>query len=272
MFDSYAACEEFFAKARYKERGRPVNSWCRMYREGNDYVLHVYSAPAIRITPDNTLVFELSVSQVCRFGMSLAYLGRVIPFVTRRIGNNRYSVRVIADYNAPQNIDPPEYFEGIAFNLDTLDCVNRGNDQTKEINAEKRREWLRTVKQYRKGLQLRAKIGALDTIINTVRAEAAIARGWDWRYPDWAEPSHIYSLVDAMQADDYSQEILTSLIQSVPSLTGSYAVQDINSQSVIKTYNYLIKTHSVQLRRAFGVFDVDNEPNNHAGKSSSRNG
>lgn len=261
---SYDQCARFFAKARDKSKGKPVNSWTRMFYDKvtGSYNFHIYNnLLAFHVTPENKLVFDLSVSKVNAFAQTLVgYMHRITPFRLERIGHGRYSVLVFGDYRAPQNTNPPEYFEGIMFDLDTLNCVNRMQDQTKEVDPERRREWLRAMKRYRMGLQLRAKIGALDAYIVRVKAEAKTATSYDWKHPDWNETQWIAQLADSMKRDDYSYESLSPLIQSVPTslFRGAffYNIDNITPQTIVDMFNYLVKSYSIQLRRAFGVFDV----------------
>ena len=61
-------------------------------------------------------------------------------------------------YRWLRNAPNQEYFEGITFDLVTGECINPRDDLQVEINQENKKEWLRTVKKFKKGLRLRANL------------------------------------------------------------------------------------------------------------------
>lgn len=107
--------------------------------------------------------------------------------------------------------------------------------------------WRTALHQYKKGLKVRVKLGALDAICEEVRTDRAIG---DWTQPEWSNPKWIKFLADSIKQQDYSHTILKGFLQTAEvNLFWKNVPQPFYA---IDGANYVCRTYSKLLRNHFG--------------------
>ena len=107
--DSYEEVEKFWNTARFKDRGKPIGSWGRLFKRDDRFEFHVkhyswnggawvredYNSSNCFATlyPDNTIEFNLNLAMVRNYGQSLnCSMDNIIPFGIHRIAMMRYRI------------------------------------------------------------------------------------------------------------------------------------------------------------------------------------
>ena len=276
--DSYEEVEKFWSKCRFKDKGKPIGSWGRLFKRGDRFDFHAnhfyggdYNSNNCFATlyPDNTIEFNLSRVQVRHHGQTLGTsMDNIIPFGIHRIAMMRYRI-FDADGLIPNpekdttvwrrqyefRKQAPEYFQGIKFNMLTRECLNRQPDQTNIEIPEKRKEWRKKLALYKKGLKARAKLGAFDSHIQTLASHKHISREWS---NSWVDNDRLNLLHRSMENVDYPQELLTEIVKSC--LTHYWYSHDlVNSEHIRWEIDRIFKQASVHLRKKFGVFEQEDK-------------
>jgi hypothetical protein len=142
-----------------------------------------------------------------------------------------------------------QYRQGIKFNLLTGECINPEPDMMQTIIPEKRAEWLRDLKRFKRGMKSRAKVGALQGFVDEAkRLRAKSAGHWAFQRDnsiDWKAPACAKMIVACMQADEYPPELLQAFV------TDHLCVGFV---TLTEHIDEVCKQNSVQFRAAYGVF------------------
>ena len=264
---SYNDVAIWFTRCRNPDNGRPVMSWARMFKVGENYELRFGKDVVGVFTPDNKFTFTLNSQQArnCSITLSQA-LQRAIPFLWTRKGTGRYTIKPTPSYEEYKKDNPnayswdyfrtaPEYevFDGLQFDLNTYEPTNARPPIGDTINPEKRTEWLRALRKFKRSVQVRAKLGVVDTLIKEVYAERQGAKSrHDWEMPDWNTPTWQDVLYQSLSSGELTTDLLKGIVKSVS--TGYYQTS-ITVPDVLKTCDQICTTYSVELRRRFGVFE-----------------
>ena len=263
LIKNYNDAAKLFAKARNKDKGKPLNSWARLFKVGDDYDIRYMSRTLFRIRPDNMLVVMCEPEQLRHCAATVvSALYRVIPFDIIRVGMGRYRIGHFLHITPKTNPEffnrsllkqQPELFDGLTFSMLTGDCVNRKADLLTTVNPAARKQWLSTLRQYKKGLKVRQRIGALDAI-----AAAATAEKQKNRYakPDWAQDAWKDKLFECIRDQKYPEDLLTGVAQSVRVY---YYQNTVRPQDILTQFDTLCNQYSIDLRRRFGVFTGQGE-------------
>lgn len=260
LIKNYNDAAALFAKARNKEKGKPLNSWARLFKSGDDYTICYLGKSLFRIRPDNMLVVDCEPDELRRCAATVvSALYRVIPFDIIRVGMGRYRLghfmHIIPNTDTRKDwIDrdllkkQPELFAGLTFSMLTGDCINRQPDLLTTVNPAARKLWLSTLRQYKRGLKVRQKIGALDAF-----AAAATAQKQKNRYakPDWSQDVWKDKLFECIRDQKYPEDVLTGVAQSVRVY---YYQNTVRPQDILTQFDTLCNQYSIDLRRRFGVF------------------
>lgn len=118
-------------------------------------------------------------------------------------------------------------------------------------NPEKRLEWLRALRGFKKALAVRYKLGILEAYCKQVAAERSGNSRWE--EPDWDDPYWVDKLYDAISTGTMSPEILLGFARSIGR---TYHTQ--RSPRVVDymyTVDRILKRHSLALRKKFGVVE-----------------
>jgi len=135
----------------------------------------------------------------------------------------------------------PEYFAGIQFNMANGECLNQRPDLKHQVVLEVRRQWLKDVAQWRKGMMLRDKLGVLN----------AIADGRNFFKNNSSKRMYTELLcsyvAEAIRTQDFSKDTLDVIVANIGISIGTSAIGDF------------IKSNSLQIRMAYGVFGEHNK-------------
>ena len=72
VLKTYDDARNYFSKAKSPSKGRPLNSWGRLYKVGDDYVVRVKTIDVAKFTPDNKLVFVVTPKDARSYGQTLS--------------------------------------------------------------------------------------------------------------------------------------------------------------------------------------------------------
>lgn len=257
---TYNEAQTYFYKGRDKEKGRPLASWGRLKKNGDNYEVCIGSDTLGVFTPDNKFEFKLTTSGVRRWSATIvSSMRRALPFDIIRVGMGRYRINhdknlvmqqrsygTYPDYHQFKTA-APEYFEGIAFDLSNGMCLNRKQDLLDTVNVDTRKLWLGALRKFKRGMKLRAKLGAFDKYIAEVTANRNKRERPDWDNAEW-----IKLLTNAIRDHDFSEQLLKGMVQTAH--TKSWRA-NVTPQSVLEAVDSTCNSYSVQLRREFGVFE-----------------
>ena len=280
--DSYEEVEKFWNSCRFKDKGKPIGSWGRLFKRGDRFDFHVnpnsrdgdynFRNCFASLHPHDTIEFNLTVEQVRNYGQSLGCsMDNIIPFGIHRIAMLRYKIwdadGLIPNPQKDSTVwrrkwefrkQAPEYFQGIKFNMLTRECLNRQPDQTRIEIPEKRKEWRRKLALYKKGLKARAKLGAFNSHIQTLNAMDINTRhGNNWS-SSWVDGDRLNLLHESMENVNYPQELLSEIVKSCLSHYW-YSSEPIISDSIQEEIDRIFKQASIPLRKKFGVFEQEDK-------------
>ena len=74
------------------------------------------------------------------------------------------------------------------------------------VDADKRREWLRALRRFKRGMKLRAKLGVLDVICQQVGDQRRGKMQWD--APQWTDDRWVTLLYNCIKDNQYPTIIL----------------------------------------------------------------
>lgn len=279
----YADCERTFSTCRHPAKGKPIRTWCRLFKNQDVYELR-YSTwngenkeVIAEFHQDGRLVLpsDSYTWQMMHASLSTA-LHRVIPIVTERVGKARY--RIVQHRWLDENVDETdplaggsefyhdwwksfkaksvEYFAGITFNHEGL-CINPRQATTGEIDTEKRKVWLRMLKRFKRGLKARAKVGALQQHAKRIydkhaEMERKGQNRWQWQLPNWRSKTYYSMLKQAMETNEFTPEFLDAFVESAtPNTYGNQLATDAH---ILQHVDTVMSDMSYDLRKDFGVF------------------
>lgn len=255
---NYAECEEFFSSARSAEKGKPITRWLRMYKEGYSYTFYCtnYGSELMgHLSPDNVFTFDMSMNTLMRNANTLSgATHRNIPFVLFRVAKGRYRVEHALTVDASDEYfwqhmrkgEAPEYFEGIQFDMITGKCLNPRPDLLNTVDESARTEWLRALKQFKRGIKLRAKMNVFDSYLAN--------RVHEHKFPNWGDKKWVSALTNAIRNQDFNETIMRGIADTTP--YGDYwrRHKPLTGKDVVETVDALLKDKSLELRKEFGVF------------------
>lgn len=261
LIESYTDAVRLFDTAKDKQKGKPLLSFGRLLKDGDAYVIHVHSLAVARITPDNVLEYLPTVEQYRAYHNTIAMsFDQVVPVKSLRVGPLKYRIghkKWIASRNAetkPNNrywwmtlhSEAQEYFQGVKIDMTSGDYINPRPDFTQTIVPEKRKTWLRSLRNFKNGLKVRQKLGVFDGLINEMGLSDA--NRWSYRYD--FDGTYVDTLVTNMKEGTFEDNLMRSFVQYARGQTyGS-----LSGKQVLDIAMYLLKDLSVPLRREFEVF------------------
>lgn len=231
FIDSYADCIEAFSTVRNPVLGKPINGKdVRLYKNRDEsFRLTKGERTFAYIYKDDTILFVLD-SETLRntIASSLVYtMNRFLPMGLYRVGPGRYR---IGRPNGWENVKLlPEYTQGIKFNLTTGQCLNPQPDRRYRVDKEARRVWTKTLKDYRKGLYARLKLGVTGDRESMDR---------------WFTSEQLYQW---MKAGEYPDTLFNYLTY--------YGSHNNTYQHMVDTFEGFINNNRDALRKMFGVFN-----------------
>ena len=118
-----------------------------------------------------------------------------------------------------------------------------------QADTEKRREWLRALRAFKKGMLVRAKMGVLDSICQQVVAESAVVT--IWKKPDWDDDIWVTMLYTAIKDKQFPTELLRGFAQSGRLSMYGFRTDRVTTLAIMET---VCTRLSLRLRQKFGVF------------------
>lgn len=174
---NYDCCRLMWKSCRFPNRGKPIAvQGCRLFREGDNFVLFRYGDRLASITPDS--MFTLHVMPEGNLQWAL---GRIFNLRVGRYGKGKYRVGLQRTKTDDEG-HLPRYFSGIRFDMFSHMCVNesaRPPDPVRVKDVARELEWQRALRTYVKGWKVRAKIGALTATINKYMPELVTAHRYN---------------------------------------------------------------------------------------------
>lgn len=231
VLKSYAHCVRAFASVKTPVLGKPINGKnIRLYRDRDlSFRLTMNERTFAVIREDDTITLVLD-SETLRntIGTSLVYtMGRYLPVNLFRVGPGRYRIGSLSRHSQLKEL--PEYFGGIKFNLTTGQCLNPQLDRKHRIDKEARRVWVKALKDYRKGLYARFKLGVTGDRESTDR---------------WFTAEQLYQWI---KNKEYPDTLLNNIAH--------YAGWSKTYEDMTNCFENTINNHRDTLRKMFGVFD-----------------
>jgi hypothetical protein len=260
-----------FKRCRTASKGRPIKGWCRLFKDGDDYSIRQRTGwgsnrgtvELCRIHPDNTVTFTMPLEELLRHTHTIvSSLWRVLPVTIERKRKGVYKIAGTNNQELQKSSRAydwisnyaPEYFAGIKFDLLSGECLNAKPDMLDTIIPEMRKQWLRDLKRFKRGLKARAKVGALQGHIDAITQEITDGNQWSVRHEYETmlrTPKSVEHLLECMRTEQYPPEILRMFVGTVGLTWGQ---REITNQIVLSNVDNLFDKHSLTLRKAYGVF------------------
>jgi len=257
LISNYADAAAVFAKALKPEQGKPLNHLFRLVREKNGYgdIYHLYWGTPHKlvavIRPDNTA--EIYTPKPIPEYVFKKILPTTIPFraVPPR-GRYKPSVEhintVVVHGMTSRYYFKHKHYPGIRFNMITGECVST-EPPPPTTNTDRRKEWLRDLRVFKKQFELRVKLGVVDGVIREVGEEHTIPR-WAMR-TDWGAPSALALLFNDIKRGAPSTELLLLIVRDVFGVAYGAPTVDVAKH----VFKRVLTNQSLNLRKMYGVFD-----------------
>lgn len=255
-FQCYSDVAKWFSTARSKDKGKPFGRWARVFKIDNgnfSFMVHGKTELLI-VTPNDKLVITATSEQIRRIGNTVtANLHRAFPIMLNRAAKLRYKVQSIG--NARTQVQSgncrvweafktgPETFVGLVLDLNRGVFENAKADRTDRINKDKRVEWLRALRTFKRGIKVRAKLGVFDKYISE--------RGFTHTLVNWSISPNIDNLYNAITLNTYDEDLLKLFVSNTPRWGA------IKPQYVVENVESILNDNSVLLRDKFGVFEEE---------------
>jgi len=290
-FDSYSDFTGHLSRARSRFLGRPLPGRWRLFKRGNNFeislpaqprysyqqspnvkgeVLNVSDyIPVFQVSPKGIVTFVLTENDFLRYSnIIVVILNRIIGITAQRFSKGHYRLgiakREVTSWGSwciqlsKENSHP--YFKGMKFNISTGACLNPKQELVYKEVPERRKVWRHDLRQYKRGLLTRLKVGALDQHIKEC-FEALVEDNklpWSERgkiSTNWANPQELKYLAQCMEKNKYPEQILRGIILSCSIGWGN---KPISPKQVATAIYKLFRTHSIQLREHYKVFSGTN--------------
>lgn len=263
VLKTYEDTQRWFARAKSKDKGRPFNGWAKVKHDGGCYQVYVYDRLICTITPENILRMEITGTEGRAISNTLSSsINRLVPIVWTRVGMGRYRILGLrtlrkADSWWVKAKEAPELFKGLEFDLTTGEALNAKADLVKRVDKDARLEWVRCLRRFKRGVQLRAKMGVFDTIQTDLNAGSKFrsvnGKIFANRTPDWGDEKWMNLLYTSIRDDLYPKELLAGFLLAAPSVLWNRRT-GTTAERMGQVATSVINSHSVELRTRFGVF------------------
>jgi len=257
---SYSDFADLFNTCRSISKGKPLPGGWRMHQHNRLYAVYISNIKIFEIDRNNKLTFTVSQRELLNLNHSLVtVLYKIIPLMLSRKRKGVYVISKIQAYHPPLyrylNVDHTntlEYFTGMQFDLATQTCLNPRPNLLDTVIPKVRKQWLRDVKRFKRGLKARAKVGALQGYIQEVVEDTGYIRNLH-PIPQWDSPEITQQVLECMRTDKYPPNLLRLLVQTV---NLGWRQTHITDSMVLENVDTVFNTHSVHYRKAYGVFDT----------------
>ena len=120
-----------------------------------------------------------------------------------------------------------------------------------KVDVERRRVWLSSLRKFKRGVKIRAKLGVIEHICQQVATERKGQQTWD--APQWEHDRWITLLYTSIRDDEYPTELLVGFVKTAEVSFFNPKMQP-TVVSTLNAVDYVCKQLSKQLRSKFGVF------------------
>lgn len=255
MFISYKQIEDWFAKARNRKHGRPLNSWCRVHERDGKFIFYGHDREFASVSQDNTVTFTATIPEIKSISNTLSQaLHSVFGLSFTRASTNRYKLVHPKDTRCAFGTKNwPEYFAGIQFDLRTGKCLNYRPDLSTLVQPEQRKVWLRKLKKFKYNIKLRCKIGVMQAILDKVSKE--FSKNVVYKCPHWESKEWTDKLYEAINNEDLPMEVMEGIMQTVYMYKIRYGYDPAYiMHHIIEITDNILNNASIELRTRFGVF------------------
>lgn len=250
---SYVDCMEKWKSVRSKEKGKPISSAIRMFKNPDgSFELKQWSAyPLATIYPDNTIELKFT-------GSPPNQMHETVPIYENRVSKGIYRVDHHINvprgtYGYPDHIHmtkvAPEYFPGIKFNMITGECLNRRLDRSERLDHFMNKNWKRDLGKFRKNLMARAKLGAFDAIVAGYSGNNRRAL---W-VPKMKHDEFLKQFAVSMKGDDYPPEFIEEFVRMMV-----YRQRHNDNSSAAdkagRAFNSITSSNRTVLKQLYGVY------------------
>lgn len=246
FFANYATLDTFFRSGRKPEQGRKINAVFIVKKNtlGDGYMVEACGKPFMIYSSNNIVTFVLPVNQIRSYAQSIvSTLSRHFPFQLKRIGVGRYDVAYVKRHNSTGNY--ADYYQGIAFNLGTKECINAKAPPEERVIPEVRTQWLRDVKLWKKGIKARSKMGVFVGIKDKLAKE-------NLHYHVAYGETFCKRVIDAIKTNTFPHDLMTDFVKGT--IRWAFRADQITNENILDEIESYLKTHSYDLRCEYGVF------------------
>lgn len=243
MIASYADAEAVFAKARSPERGKPLTNTYRLYKDGDEFIVRSSNKNVAKIYRNNTI--EVFAPKYVTSRLLTTVLPQLVPIRAGWIG------RKIAFMHTDKKVLIPHY-KGLTFGMLAGNCASQ--PPTKPvIIEEKRREYLRDLRVFKRQFETRLKLGVFNAIATQIMAENPHL--WTLRV-HWYSDLNRQMVAHQVQSKTVSHEFAKILVGHT--LSDHYNRPDPSHVAFRRTLNVALN-NARDLMRV--VYDIYEEPN-----------
>jgi len=237
-FQTYSDAKAFVERARDPLKGRPMTYGWRLVERNGYIAVTVHNAELGRYKPDNTFIITIQPGALDWAKHSIsAKAHENTPVAFHRVGVGLY--RVSAFWTDRE----PEYFPGLTLDLNKKEWVNAKPDLSERVDPDKRREWLRALRKWKRNVKVLARLGALESI----ELDPELYTPY---YKQRTKTELLDKVYDMISTGDTSTESLGVMLGAL--LYGSISWSSTERLDAIERY---LKNYSLELRRRFGVFE-----------------
>ena len=255
-----------FRTARYPEKGKPINSWMRIYKKGRNYEIRITRKEAVLCTilSGNKIRFELSLENLLQGAhVIVGNLWKTLPIAIERKRKGVYHIsgtqtEVVKELGYLGVLaHGQEYRKGITFDMVTGECLNPEAPIADRVIPEMRSAWLSDLRRFKRGIKARAKVGALDGYVAKMIAHrgADIRKWWVMVYDvrgRWADHNFQQHLVECMKENKYPADVLEQFVGTT--IIGWREEAEPYAKHIICNVDSVFRDLSLELRKVYGVF------------------
>lgn len=259
-FTTYAQVATWLGKGKKRSEGRRKRAiMLRMDAAGVIIVAHARkqygamsgatSSPLYKLTDfaelrsNNTLIFTTTSAELLPVAASLSSMfHRIFGLAWDRVGRGRY---VIHSYAPGENYREArkkghEHYRGMQWDIFTGQCLNPRLSILKTVNKDKRKDWVASLKKFRRAVHTRVKLGVIEKML-----QAHPTNGQHVQLDILTS-----KILDAIKTGDVHTDLLENIV--------AYTIQknrwrSKDSKAVKTTVESIISGNSVYFRQEFGV-------------------
>lgn len=265
MISSYDSAWKLMMSARTPDKGKPVFGSIRMFHSTNsDDLLLFWVRPEGKfligkISPDSMFTFAIpeDMTKYLTYYSFCYALTYVLGLEAKRVRRKEYWIHTPAKSLGGTNAyiyksDEAEYFSGLQYCFTSNNFPNAKPFVPLEVNSSARKIWLKTLKEYRKGLIVRIKLGTYDKLMQQHAVDRAKLKSRFAR-PDIDNPLYVAALSDAMKMGQYPDALVLGFFQHC-SLQLYPTFPD--NMGIRWGFEDICKKLSYELRKSFGVLNA----------------